>query len=116
MEVVVSRMSEAVVTRHGAKRIKERIGLGRGSIQRNVEKALADGVTHAETKGSLCRYLDRIYLLNQRPNNMRVYNHMVYLFRGRTLITVLPLPQKYYSCANKIQKQKTKMEEDKWQR
>lgn len=32
------KMSEAVITRHGARRIKERIGLGKGSIQKNVEK------------------------------------------------------------------------------
>lgn len=105
-------MSEAVITRHGAKRIRERIGLGKGSIQKNVEKALSDGVTHAETKGSLHRYLDGIYLLNECPNNMRVYNRMVYLFRGSILITVLPLPQKYRVCADKLQKNKSNVEEE----
>lgn len=106
MGVVILRMSEAVVTKHGAKRIKERIGLGKGSVQKNVEKALVEGITHADTKGSLHRYLDGVYLLNERPNNMRIYNHMLYLFRGNILITVLPLPQKYRACADKLQKQK----------
>jgi hypothetical protein len=104
--VVKVQTSKAVVTRHGAKRVKERIGLSKSSIQKNVEKALVSGVTHSETKGSLHRYLDGVYLLKECPNNMRVYNRMVYLFRGNVLITVLPLPQKYLACADKLQKNK----------
>ncbi|MPM35908.1 hypothetical protein SDC9_82502 [bioreactor metagenome] len=106
MEVIKVQTSEVVITRHGAKRVKERIGLGKGSIQKNAEKALSFGITHAETKGSLHRYLDGVYLLKECSNNMRVYNRMVYLFRGNVLITVLPLPQKYLACADKLQKNK----------
>ena len=71
-----------------------------------AEKALEFGITHAETKGKLSKHLDGIFLLNYKPTNMRVYNHSVYLFNGNILITVLPLPHKFWAYADKLQKQK----------
>lgn len=94
------------MTHHGAQRTKDRLGISKKLADKNAEKALRHGVTHAETSGKLCHYLDGIYLVNRRPNNMRVYNHMVYLFRGNTLITVLPLPRRYCAYADKLQRRK----------
>lgn len=96
-----------MVTNHGKKRIKDRLGLSKGLAEKNATKALQFGLTHADTKGKLHRHLDGIYLLNCRPNNMRVYNHSIYLFRGNILITVLPLPNKFCAYADKLQKKKS---------
>ena len=102
-------MDEVCMTRHGAQRTKDRLGISKKIADKNAEKALRYGVTHSEVSGKLCCYLDGIYLLNRRPNNMRVYNRMVYLFRGSTLITVLPLPHRYYADADKLQKRKSEI-------
>lgn len=101
---------DVVVTRHAEKRIRQRLGLNKKSTEKAAEKALRFGVTHAETKGKLCRHLDGIFLLNHRPTNMRVYNHSVYLFRDTKLITVLPLPNSLWTYADKLQRQKKEIQ------
>ena len=97
---------EVVVTRHAKKRIRQRLGINKKATEREAEKALRFGVTHAEAKGKLCRHLDGIFLTNYKPNNMRVYNHSVYLFRDTRLITVMQLPKQLWICADKLQRQK----------
>ena len=94
---------DAVATKHAAKRTKERVGLSKKLADKNAQKALECGIKHSEVKGSLSRYLDGIYLSNRRPNNMRIYQHNVYLFRDATLITILPLPPKYRRLADQLQ-------------
>ena len=94
------------VTKHATKRIRQRLGINKKSADKNAEKALKYGITHSEAKGKLCKYMDGIFLLNCRPNNMRVYNHSVYLFRGNTLITVIALPHSLWAIADKQQSQK----------
>lgn len=94
------------VTKHATRRIRQRLGINKKSVDKNAERALQFGLTHADVKGKLCRYLDGIYLQNRRPTNMRVYNHSVYLFRDATLITVIPLPHRLWSIADKQQEQK----------
>lgn len=99
------------VTKHAGKRIRQRLGINKKATARNAEKAFAQGITHAEVKGKLRKYLDGIFLVNFNPTNMRVYNREVYLFRDTTLITVLPLPNYLWAQADKIQKQKSTVEE-----
>lgn len=94
------------VTRHAEKRIRQRLGINKSATERTAEKALERGVTHAEAKGKLHRHLDGIFLLTYKPTNLRVYNHSVYLFNGTTLITVLPLPNRFWAYADKLQKRK----------
>lgn len=98
------------VTRHAEKRIRQRLGINKKSTDRAAEKELEHGVTHTEAKGKLSRHLDGIFLLNYKPTNLRVYNHSVYLFAGTTLITVLPLPKKFWIYADKLQQQKKEVQ------
>lgn len=73
------------VTRHAEKRIRQRLGINKKATERNAEKALQCGVTHAEATGQLCKYLDGIFLRNYKP------------------ITVLPLPRNLWKLADKLQ-------------
>lgn len=82
------------VTRHAEKRIRQRLGINKKATERNAEKALQCGVTHAEATGQLCKYLDGIFLRNYKPTN---------LFRDTKLITVLPLPRNLWKLADKLQ-------------
>lgn len=99
------------VTRHATKRIRQRLGINKSATERMAEKALESGITHAEAKGKLSRYLDGIFLLNYKPTNLRIYNHSVYLFNGTTLITVLPLPNRFWKYADKLQRRKREQHE-----
>lgn len=94
------------VTKHATKRLRQRLGINKKSADKNAERALKYGITHSEAKGRLCKYMDGIFLTNCRPNNMRVYNHSIYLFRGNTLITVIALPRSLWVVADKQQNQK----------
>lgn len=89
------------MTQHSIKRTKERIGISKKIAGKNAQKALDKGLTHAEAKGSLKRYIDALYLSERLANNIRVYHGYVYLFKGNTLITVIELPQKYRETAKK---------------
>lgn len=100
-----------IVTNHASKRIRQRLGISKKSTEKTAEKALLFGLTHSEAKGKLSRHLDGIFLLNYNPNNMRVYNHSVYLFRDIVLITVLPLPKNLWAYADKLQQRKKEINE-----
>ena len=94
------------ITDHGGQRIKDRVGLSKKIADKIAEKALCLGIKHEDTKGSLRRYLDAVYLKKEIPNNIRVYNRKVYLFRNNLLITVLDLPNQYHGTVDKINKKK----------
>lgn len=98
----------ANVTKHGAKRMKERLGLQKKAINRHADIALEKGLTHAMCKGNLKRYIDGLYLKHKTGFNYRIYNHSVYMFTFDThkLITTIPLPQSLHKLADTIQKQK----------
>lgn len=99
-------MAEVVVTEHGVKRTKDRLGLSKKLADKNAQKALEFGITHSEAKSGLRKFLDKLYLSNGNANNVRVYHHHVYLFRGNRLITIINLPQNLCKLADQIQKQK----------
>lgn len=90
------------VTNHAAQRTKERVGLPKRSAEKNAQKALANGIRHCETRGSLHRYITSLYWKQQTANNIRIYCNNVYIFNNEVLITVFPLPQKYRSTVQKI--------------
>ena len=95
-----------VVTKHGEKRIKERLGLSKKTAEKNAKKALELGLTHAETKSGLRKYLDKLYLSKGKANNMRVYHHFVYLFHNKTLLTIIALPHNLCKIADQLQQEK----------
>ena len=94
------------ITNTAAQRTKDCLGLSKRLAESNAQKALDRGVTHSEAKGGLKRYFDYLYLSHGNGNNIRVFNHNVYIFRDEKLITILPLPHKYISTADKLQEKK----------
>ena len=95
---------EVIVTNHAKQRTKDRLGVSKKIADKITNKALENGITHAQAKGNLKAYLDKVYLTHKNANNLRVYNRKVYLFRGAVLITVINLPNKLINIADKIQK------------
>ncbi len=82
-----------IVTNHGRRRMHDRIGVTKGVSRKTAEKALNFGITHAEAKGSLKRYMDAVFLQKRNANNMRFYSNSLFVFRGKTLVTVLPVKE-----------------------
>ena len=93
---------EAIVTNHAKKRIKERCGLNKKSIQRMATKALEEGHTHSETKGRLNKWMTSLYFRGSKANNIRLYGEKAYIFRDTVLITVIPIPNNLLDLANKL--------------
>ena len=86
-------MSEVIVTNHAAKRLKQRSGLPKKAVNRFAEIAFLKGKKHADVKGRLKRYLDKLFLSHMNGNNIRVYGMFVFIFQDTRLITVLSLPK-----------------------
>lgn len=94
------------VSRHAAKRTKDRLGLNIKSAEKNAALAMTNGLTHTETRAKLRRYMDKLYLTGHPGNIYRIYHRNVYIFRGMTMITVIPLPSQLCELADKLQRQK----------
>jgi len=100
-------MNENVrLSNHGKERLHERVGLSKKSVEKNALLALENGLTHSDTTGRLNKYITKLYLQGRNANNIRVYNHYVYLFAGNTLITVMHLPQNLCEIADKQNKRR----------
>lgn len=86
---------EIEITIHAYDRMKERLGWNKKAAARMAQKAYADGITHGETRGSLHRYLDSVYLSHFNADQMRIYGEALFIFSGSRLLTVYALPTKY---------------------
>ena len=100
-------MSDKIImTKHGTSRVKDRVGGKKSKAWETASRAFDCGLTRYETKGSLRVYLDKLYFSYGVANNLRVYHHSVYVFRGVTLITVIALPSRLCALADELQKKK----------
>lgn len=87
-----------IVTKHAEKRLKERSGLSKKSVQRIAEKAFLNGITENETNGYLRQWIMNIKYRNNRPRICKAYGDKLYIFdEQQTLITVLQIPTNMHS-------------------
>ena len=89
------------VTQHAYDRAKERLRWRPEVLDKMAEKAFVDGVEHKDTKGSLNRYITKLWLEYRRANNIRIYGENIYLFCGNALVTVFQLPNNMRKRAKK---------------
>lgn len=89
------------VTKHAAKRIKQRLGLPMRGAEKTARLAMEKGLRHGDTTGYLRRYMDALYLRHRVADNVRIWNGNAYLFAGDVLITVFPLPPRMRKEAEK---------------
>lgn len=88
-------MDDVYSTKHGAKRIKERVGISKKLADKNSKIAFEKGIKHSDVTGQLKRYFDFLYFKNSTANNIRIYCGKVYIFCNEKLITVFDLPARY---------------------
>lgn len=89
----------AEITEHAERRAKERLGWNSAALSRMADRALNDGVRHAQTRGKLNRYLSGLFLSHGTANNSRVYGEHVFIFHNAVLITVIHLPRNMRQAA-----------------
>ena len=97
---------KVIMTAHARLRMRERAGANKKTARRWAETAIRKGVRHRETNGALRDYISMLYLKHWKGDNIRIWQGMVYIFRGRTLLTVFVLPEMFRQEAEKIQKRK----------
>lgn len=98
----------AVLTDHGEKRVRKRMGLGKKVAPNVANKALELGITHSEVTGSLKKYLDKLYLSHHNANNIRIYNRNIFLFHNDILVTVIDLPSNHFHTVDKLKTKRQK--------
>ena len=100
------------VTKHGSKRVRKRSGINKKAVNRMADKAFKDGLKHCETSGRLNKWVTKLYFSNESANNIRIYGDKVYIFAGKTLITMMQVPSNLMSVvfSDKSRKQ-SKLEE-----
>lgn len=97
----------ARVTEHARARGRERLSLGHSALQRTAEIVLRDGLWVDELTGALRRYCDdKLAGHPGKGNHLRIHGEQLYVFAGRTLITVWPLPHSFKGQLAKIRRQR----------
>lgn len=87
-------MEEINITDHAYERAKERLGWKREVMDKMASKALNLGIKHKDTKGSLNKYITKLWFEYKSCNNVRIYGENIYFFSGNTLITLYRLDHK----------------------
>ncbi|MGV6830291.1 MAG: hypothetical protein ACWA5P_01855 [bacterium] len=81
-----------IITTHAYGRAKERLSWKKPTLERMAERALLNGKTHAQSRGRLKKYIDKLWFKNKTANNIKIYGQNLYIFHGSTLITLYRLP------------------------
>lgn len=90
------------LTKHSISRLEQRCGISKKNAPKIARRAFTTGITHAETKGNLHRFLDSIYLSQKKGTKMRIYGDAVWVFREDTLITVISIPNNLMNDVKQI--------------
>lgn len=80
-----------IVTKHGKKRIKERVGVR--NTRYNYKQARMKGNYNYQYDGDFRKFLD--YLAHKNKHKITVYNNYIYIIKNNKLVTVLNVPSKY---------------------
>lgn len=96
------------VSKHASRRLKERCGLNKKSVQRMADIAFTNGMKQEDATGQLNRWMASLYCANMDANNIRIYGNYVYIFCGITLVTVLHVPHRLKNHVNEQKKEISK--------
>lgn len=84
---------EVYVTRHAARRMKQRLGANKRALLRIANNAYTRGARYCETNGAMRRYLDKQIAIDERSRyDWRVYGEHLYAFAPcGALVTVIEI-------------------------
>lgn len=92
------------ITDHAFNRAKERLNWKRNVLEKESCKAYEFGIKHSDTKGSLNKYVTKLWFDYKTANNIRIMGENIFLFKDDLLITIYQLPfkmRKYVKRCNK---------------
>lgn len=79
------------VSEHGVKRLRQRLGLNKSAVDKEVQRALEKGTTRTELSGRMRKTLDAMWHKYGHYGDYRVYRGHVFVFKGSNFVTVIPL-------------------------
>lgn len=85
---------EVTATNHAYERGKERFGWSEKVLVKMMKKAFNDGIQHKNTKGTLQRYITKLWFDYKHCNNVRIYGEVIFFFSDKKLITLYHLDPK----------------------
>lgn len=95
---------KVIITNHGGKRARERIGINHRAVRRMANKVFVNGYSPQEFRGPFRRYLDGVDGRTENRTEIRIYGEHIWVFGyDNALITVLVVPHKY---RNKVRSKK----------
>lgn len=89
-----TKLENIFITDHAYERARERLGWKHDVLDKMASKALIEGVKHGDTKGTLHRYITKLWFEYKTANNVRIYGENIYFFCDNKLITLYRLEQK----------------------
>lgn len=101
--------SETFITEHAYERAKERLGWKHDVLDKMAKKALTEGIQHKETKGTLHKYITKLWFEYKHCNNIRIYGENIYFFCDNKLITLYRLDQKLIKHLRYLKIEKNKL-------
>lgn len=82
------------ITDHAYERAKERLSWSPKVLDKMAELAFLKGYNHKDLKGSLSRYITKLWFKYKFVNNVRIYGENIFFFSENKLITLYRLPNK----------------------
>lgn len=94
-----------IVSKHAAKRIHERCGIGKKAGKKLAERAFRDGLRIEDTTGIIRSYMAHVFYNTEESPEICLLDNYIFVFKkqeeGYVLVTVMLLPQKYTKYQDK---------------
>lgn len=84
--------SGLMLSDHGVKRMRQRLGLPKTAVEKEVVRAKTNGISRTDFSGRMRRVLDALYHKFGHYGDYRVYRGCIFIFKGDHFVTVFPLP------------------------
>lgn len=82
---------QAVMSEHGVKRLRQRLGLPAKAAAKEIERALLKGTPRTDFSGRMRRALDYLFHKHGHYGDYRVWRGHVFVFKNQVFVTVFPL-------------------------
>ena len=84
--------SLVIITKHAYERSKERLNWKPSVLDKMAEKAFLEGFSHKDAKGSLKKYITKLWFSYKHSDNVKIYGENIFFFNKNKLITLYQLP------------------------
>lgn len=88
------------ISKHGYCRLKERNGWSKKAADRMITRIYTEGQRPNEVKGYLKEWIKRKSEEDSQGKEFVLFGEKLYIFGGRMMLTVIPVPSKAYLLNN----------------